>query len=583
MTQDSALQILKTGANVFLTGEPGSGKTHTINQYVNYLRSCGIEPAITASTGIAATHIGGMTIHSWSGIGIRNELTSRDLDTLCQNERLVKRIVATQILIIDEISMLSAQTLNMIERVCRAIRNPGQPFGGLQVVLVGDFFQLPPVFKRANQNFNNQTVIDGGQDLASLFAYRSSAWAALKPVVCYLTEQHRQADKVFAGVLSALRSGDLDDEHMALLDNCRKAGGSVEQCTRLFPHNADVDRLNDIELNKLQTETRIFEMSGRGKPVLIETLKRNCLSPDILRLKVGARVMFTKNSMEDGFFNGTTGTVTGFSKTSGQPEIKITSGRTIEVEPAEWAIEDSGKVLARVMQLPLRLAWAITVHKSQGMSLDSAVIDLSQAFEYGQGYVALSRLRTLAGLQLLGFNQRALEVHPDVREIDGEFRGQSDAAEEAIDQMTNDECATLQENFITARGGKIGRGRAKPKSAKRGDTYNVTKEMILKKLSLAAIVQERGLVIGTIVGHVETLLESGQLDLARDVARLIAEVIPDTDRMERIKFILEKVNQRDGQMKLSPVREMLGDSFSFEEIRLVRLLVSSESSNANDQ
>src|SRR3989344_3672604 len=151
MTQAEALAILKTGANVFLTGEPGSGKTHTVNQYVAYLRSSGIEPAITASTGIAATHIGGFTIHSWSGIGVRRVLTPYDLDHIGQNRNIVRRVGNARILIIDEISMLSATALNMVDAVCREIRRNQEPFGGLQVVLVGDFFQLPPISLREDR------------------------------------------------------------------------------------------------------------------------------------------------------------------------------------------------------------------------------------------------------------------------------------------------------------------------------------------------------------------------------------------------------------------------------------------------
>src|SRR6185503_6959245 len=144
MTQAEALAILKTGANVFLTGEPGSGKTHTVNEYVAYLRAHNIEPAITASTGIAATLIKGMTIHSWSGIGIKERLSNYDLDKIASNEKAAKRIMHAQVLIIDEVSMLSASVFDMVEAVCRVVRRNSRPFGGLQVVLVGDFFQLPP-------------------------------------------------------------------------------------------------------------------------------------------------------------------------------------------------------------------------------------------------------------------------------------------------------------------------------------------------------------------------------------------------------------------------------------------------------
>jgi len=148
MTQEEALAILKTGANVFLTGEPGAGKTHTINEYAAYLRSHGIEPSITASTGIAATHIGGMTIHSWSGIGIRNYLDKYELDKITTTEYLVKRIRRAKALVIDEVSMLGPETFSMVEAVCRDIRQNNDAFGGLQVILVGDFFQLPPIIKR---------------------------------------------------------------------------------------------------------------------------------------------------------------------------------------------------------------------------------------------------------------------------------------------------------------------------------------------------------------------------------------------------------------------------------------------------
>src|SRR5687768_4164635 len=145
MTQHQALDILKTGANVFLTGEPGSGKTHTIRQYIAYLKEAGVDMAVTASTGIAATHIGGFTIHSWSGIGIKKTLSPYDVDRLATNERLVKRIARTRVLIIDEVSMLDAGVLESVNTVCQAIKQSEEPFGGMQVVLVGDFFQLPPV------------------------------------------------------------------------------------------------------------------------------------------------------------------------------------------------------------------------------------------------------------------------------------------------------------------------------------------------------------------------------------------------------------------------------------------------------
>ena len=196
MTQDQALNILKTGANVFLTGEPGAGKTHTINNFVNYLRACDVEPAITASTGIAATHIGGMTIHSWSGIGIKTKLDKYDLDKIASSEYVVRRVNRTRVLIIDEVSMLSENMLNMMDAVCREIKQNSQPFGGIQIILVGDFFQLPPIVKKdfidEKQNLLIKNIVKNNS-----FAYESGAWQRAGLIVCYRSEQHRQDDVDF--------------------------------------------------------------------------------------------------------------------------------------------------------------------------------------------------------------------------------------------------------------------------------------------------------------------------------------------------------------------------------------------------
>jgi hypothetical protein len=455
MTQAEAVAILKTGANVFLTGEPGAGKTHTINTFVRWLRECSIEPSITASTGIAATHIGGMTIHSWSGIGIRNTLNDYDLDQITQNERVVKRVRGTHTLIIDEISMLSATTFTMVDRVCRAIRHSEDPFGGLQVVLVGDFFQLPPIQRyEAVRHDQGELFIDEDDEDISVFACGSRAWRTLNPIVCYLSEQHRQEDAGFLEVLSAIRSGAVSSEHKALLETRRVEAKSVD-ITHLYSHNADVDRINDIELSKIKGEAHNFLMSSTGSAGLTMALKRGCLSPETLNLKVGARVMCTKNDLNGKYVNGTIGTVKGFVKESGFPIVETKDKKTLVIDPVEWAVQDGGKVLAKIVQVPLRLAWAITVHKSQGMSLDAAHMDLSSAFEYGQGYVAISRVRTLAGLSLGGINARALQVHPEISEKDVEFRAASERAQAAFARMDAGELAKMQENFVRACGGHI--------------------------------------------------------------------------------------------------------------------------------
>ncbi len=472
MKQETALKILQTGANVFLTGEPGSGKTHTVNAYVAWLRERGIEPAVTASTGIAATHIHGMTIHSWSGIGIKRDLNAYELDKIAQNERVVRRVRDAKILIIDEVSMLSAKTFAMADTVCREIRQQQAPFGGLQVVLVGDFFQLPPVVRRERDRDEQQISFETGEiEHPSDFAFSSRVWKELNLIVCYLSEQHRQEDAAFLDLLSGIRRGAFTAGHHTLLK-----ARMVELrtgTTQLFSHNADVDRINDVEIGKISGDVRTFAMTSQGKDILVTTLKRGCLSPEVLTLKIGAKVMFTKNDIEHKYVNGTLGAVIGFVQESDYPIIKTNSGRTIVVEPVAWHIEDGGKVLARIMQIPLRLAWAITVHKSQGMSLDAAHMDLSQAFEYGQGYVALSRVRTLAGLSISGLNERALEVHPEVTARDRDFKLQSAAARKVFEAMGGEEHAALARNFVHASGGKFEGTPVKARAADLSKKYSV--------------------------------------------------------------------------------------------------------------
>lgn len=439
MTQDSALDILKTGASVFLTGEPGTGKTFTINRYVAYLKSCGIEPAVVASTGIAATHIGGRTIHSWSGIGIASSLSPMDLDRITSAEPLHKRISKPSVLIIDEVSMLGAHVLDMVDQVCREVRRNNVPFGGLQTILVGDFFQLPPVSRR-------------GQNIQ--YAFASPAWQELDPVVCYLDEQYRQDDSEFLTLLSAIRGNGIDEEHVGILQQrIESASEAPEKVTKLYSHNADVDKMNDAHLTKLEGDFRLFTMRKKGKKHLAESLSRGCLSPEELKLKIGAAVMFTRNSPQDGYANGTTGTVEGFDTDTGEPQVRIKSGKLITVSEEEWSIDENGKPVATIIQLPLRLAWAMTIHKSQGMSMDAALMDLSQTFEYGQGYVALSRVRSLSGVYLLGCNRRALEVHPEILEQDRRFRDAALGAEKAVGSEDAESVAKLHAEFIEAAGG----------------------------------------------------------------------------------------------------------------------------------
>lgn len=560
MTQSEALDILKTGANVFLTGEPGAGKTHTLNQYIAHLRRCKVDVAVTASTGIAATHIGGMTIHAWSGIGIKDALSPYDLDQITSREKVVKRISRANVLVIDEISMLDGRTLGMVEQVIRMVKGTPEPFGGMQVVLVGDFFQLPPIGRKGEQ---------------VQFACESPVWHGMRPLICYITEQYRQDDATLLSLLSSLRKGTVDESVYDIVSSCSDTSlPEGVEATKLYTHNADVDKINNQHLEKLDGPMRTFEMESRGPKNLTDSIKKSCLSPEVLTLKIGAMVMCTKNNFEVGYVNGTLGHVTGYDEKNGHPVIETFDGTEIIISPNLWTIEEGDKVLAEASQIPLRLAWAITVHKSQGMTLDAAEIDLGNAFEYGQGYVALSRVRSLRGLVLKSCNQRALQVHPRILALDEDLREQSEAAREAFTEMDAEELLSVHKKFVAANGGTWKEKRdtdeddAVPQFKEKESTLAATKRLVAKGIPLADIAENRGLKAETIVSHLEKLIDNGELTSAD-----IAHLEPEGEDGKTMLAELTAMFKEHGTEKLKPVYVATDGRYSYEDIRLVRLFV----------
>lgn len=409
MDQQLALEILLAGESVLLTGPAGSGKTYLLNQFISHAKKQGKHVSVTATTGLAATHLGGTTIHAWSGIGIKDVLEPDFEDYLLKSRRDI--IETTDVLVIDEISMLHDYRLDMVDIVARRVRDDERPFGGLQVVLCGDFFQLPPV--------NRQ----GGRE--GSFVVNSAAWRALQPTVCYLAEQHRQEDEVLLDVLNSLRQGDLRRRHAAALLDRVDADLLASDVTELHTVNVDVDRINNQKLAELPGAEQVFEAATTGKANYVESLKRSCIALDRLALKAGALVMAIKNSPERKYVNGSVGVVKSFEPLTNYPVVRFHNGRTVTMKPDNWELRDGDKKRAGMSQIPLRLAWAITVHKSQGMTLDAARIDLRKAFVEGMGYVALSRVRSLEGLSLVGINQMALRISQEALDIDETLRKQA--------------------------------------------------------------------------------------------------------------------------------------------------------------
>ncbi|RBP97302.1 ATP-dependent endonuclease [Bifidobacterium aemilianum] len=437
MQQSEALDILGAGASVFLTGAPGAGKTYVLNEFVNQARQAGAHVAVTASTGIASTHVDGQTIHSWSGVGINTVLTPELLSTIRSRRR--RKIQGVDILVIDEVSMMQAWLFDMVDQVCRSVRHSPEPFGGLQLVLSGDFFQLPPVSK----SFRSRGFEPSPEFLASREPYRqagkdpdgfvteSLVWDELNPVICYLTEQHRQDDGQLLTVLTDIREGSVTQEdHEVLSNRLGLAPDENEVAVHLFPVNKQADSLNDMRLSQIQDQPHSFRAQSSGPDNLVARLKKNMLAPEELTLKTGAAVMALRNDQDHQYVNGSIGRVKGFVSEAkgGWPIVEFENGHTVTMKQAAWQMMDGETVLAAVNQVPLRCAWAITIHKSQGMTLDRAVMDLRRTFAPGMGYVALSRVEALDGLYLDGINEHAFLVSPQAVSLDTVLRGNSTAA-----------------------------------------------------------------------------------------------------------------------------------------------------------
>ena len=433
MTQKEAFDILKLGYNVYLTGSAGSGKTFLLNKYIEYLEKNGIGIGITASTGIAATHINGLTIHSWSGIGIKNKLEENDINNLLLKPYLQQRFFETQVLVIDEVSMLQASRLDMVNQICKVFKNNSAPFGGMQVVICGDFFQLPPV----NKNGEDNSFVD-----------KSDAWREMDVKVCYLEGQFRQKDEKFLKLLNEIRENNVSVDSLRLLmSRLHKSLGGDIPPVKLYTHNADVDAINNFELSKIKEKQYEFEMASWGEQTLVDNLKKGCLAPGKLILKKGAVVMFVKNNFNQGYVNGTLGKITGFDE-EGFPVVKTASGFKTVAKPASWKIEENDVLKAEISQVPLRLAWVITVHKSQGMSLDLAEINLSKSFAFGMGYVALSRVRSLSSMKLMGINKMALQMDETVLESDQTLKNLSVQAVIELRNLKLDEKLKKQRQFV---------------------------------------------------------------------------------------------------------------------------------------
>ncbi len=391
--------VEKTDMSLFLTGKAGTGKTTFLREVVRYTKKKCI---VLAPTGIAAVNAGAMTIHSFFqfGLGPFVQGVIEPKSDFRINKSKLELIRHLQLLIIDEVSMVRADLMDHIDVELRRIRRNSKPFGGVQLLMIGDLQQLPPIAHGGEDDLLRQYY-------KTLYFFSSAALKSMKYSCIELKNVYRQTDGHFIDILNHARDCTLTSQDISDL-NARYVPGfspkPEDGYIRLMTHNRQVDYVNETEMEKLDSKPYTFVAAVTGT-----FPEESYPTANSLTLKKGAQVMFIKNDPERRFINGTLGEVKSIDKNS--IAVRLTeSGTIIDVEPMEWqniryqfdeeSKEISSKQIGRFKQYPLKAAWAITVHKSQGLTFDKAIIDVHAAFSPGQAYVALSRCRTLDGLVL---------------------------------------------------------------------------------------------------------------------------------------------------------------------------------------
>jgi ATP-dependent DNA helicase PIF1 len=437
--QRAAFDAIVAGKSVFLTGPGGTGKSYLLQTlYAQYKGLTGGRSiAITALTGCAALLLGpwAKTLHSWAGIGIGRAPPESIASVIAADSRKKKRWRATDCLVVDEVSMLTPYLLEYLDTVGRIVRKCDKPFGGLQMVFVGDFYQLPPVMKDLSPQAAERT-----------FAFESPLWGVTVEEVVQLVQIVRQKDPVFQKILNEARVGELSSDSYAALEARKTMTWKRQEIkpTLLFTKNQDVNTINGTQLDKLVSEDHVFVAKTTKSPprlpadvlqTIVEKLDKDAPYEVELHLKEKSQVMLLVNQdPEAGLVNGSRGVVTGFSP-DGAPLVKFLNGPPypVRVPASGWSSESEkeGDGVTRE-QIPLRLAYALTIHKAQGGSLDSALVDVGPStFEYGQAYVALSRVRNMDALFIFEISPKAFRAHPAVKKF---YAGLVTAAPGKIDE-----------------------------------------------------------------------------------------------------------------------------------------------------
>lgn len=429
--QQAAFEAVQRGDNIFLTGPAGAGKTFLIRHILEWAQSEKRKISVAALTGCAALLLGfrAKTLHSWAGIGLGRESVDTLIASIKKSPSAKQRWRSTSILIIDEISMLTTELFEKLDAIGRTIRQKAAPWGGIQLILCGDYFQLPPVVKG----------LSGESFAAGRFAFESPKWAEAKLIPICLKRIERQTDSEFQTILNECRIGKPSARAIEILKTRQGLDWKSQliRPTLLFSKNSDVDAINEKNLAALNkplftyTATTLIVPSATAATAdstmpadpypmpdeierCVQRLDNDAPYSPTLTLCVGCQVMLVTNlDVEAGLVNGSRGVVVDIRRIDNTPIVQFRHGAPIPVEPKQWVSNDNSRVTRN--QIPLRVAYALTIHKSQGSTLDCALVDIgSSTFEYGQAYVALSRVRNLESLYIWNLDPSRIRAHPTV-------------------------------------------------------------------------------------------------------------------------------------------------------------------------
>lgn len=565
--------VEKTDMSLFLTGKAGTGKTTFLREVVRYTKKKCI---VLAPTGIAAVNAGAMTIHSFFqfGLGPFVQGVIEPKSDFRINKSKLELIRHLQLLIIDEVSMVRADLMDHIDVELRRIRRNSKPFGGVQLLMIGDLQQLPPIAHGGEDELLRQYY-------KTLYFFSSAALKSMKYSCIELKNVYRQTDRHFIDILNHARNCTLTSQDISDL-NARYIPGfspkPEDGYIRLMTHNRQVDYVNETELEKLDSKPYTFVAAVTGT-----FPEESYPTADSLTLKKGAQVMFIKNDPERRFINGTLGEVKSIDKNSIAVRL-AESGAIIDVEPMEWqniryqfdeeSKEISSKQIGRFKQYPLKAAWAITVHKSQGLTFDKAIIDVHAAFSPGQAYVALSRCRTLDGLVLSSPVSASVFMRDNAVDAYMNYisRPVEDLAFSSCYEYFEYEKKPEPEEVAPVKKVKV--NKEKPKKEKKEElcddtgkklnTFEYSYWLYNQGNTVEQIAEKRGLNQSTIEGHLARYVASGDIDVHEFV---------DGDTLQKVEaYCMEHPEEK----ALKPIFEHFDAKIPYSVLRMAIAAIRKE-------